>query len=116
VTLVAAAAVAVGGAVGATARAVVGSLLDGRRATAVVNVVGSLLLGAVTAAVATGRLSPTVATLLGTGLCGAFTTYSSLAVETESLLADGDVWTAVRFGGGTLLAAVAGAVVGGWIV
>lgn len=112
-TPVEAVAVAAGGAVGATARAIVGRLLEGRRATALVNVVGSLLLGVVTGAVAAGRLSPTVATLLGTGLCGAFTTYSSLAVETESLLADGDVWTAVRFGGGTLLAAVVGAAVGG---
>lgn len=105
-------AVAVGGAVGATARAAVGRRLDGRRSTVAVNVVGSLLLGVVSGWAATGAVSGTVATLVGTGFCGAFTTYSSVAVETESLLADGDWQTAAAFAGGTLAVALVGAAVG----
>lgn len=115
--------VAVGGSVGATARYLLGQILPGRRSTVVVNVLGSFLLGAVAAAVATDTLSgppgPTarsVSALVGVGFCGAFTTYSSFAVETQSLLADGKVRTVVVFALGTLTAALFGAVVGGWLL
>lgn len=108
--------VAVGGATGAAARYVVGLRLDGRRATAVVNVLGSLLLGAVVGAVTVGSVPSSAALVVGTGFCGAFTTYSSLAVETQSLLADGRLWTAAQFALGTLVVALAGAVLGGWLV
>jgi len=107
--VVEAVAVAVGGAVGATARAAVGRRLEGRRSTVVVNAVGSLLLGLVTGWAAVGAVGATVRTLVGTGFCGAFTTYSSVAVETESSLTDGDWQTAVVFAGGTLAAALVGA-------
>lgn len=108
--------VALGGAAGATARALVGRRLDGRRATVAVNVAGSWLLGVVAGVVATGGLPSSAAALVGTGFCGAFTTFSSLAVETRSLLVDREWRTALRFGGGTLLAALLGAAVGGWLV
>jgi CrcB protein len=52
----------------------------------------------------------------GVGFCGAFTTFSSLAVEAVRTAGDGDVGTAARFAVGTVLLAVAGAVGGSRLV
>jgi len=54
-----------------------------------VNVTGSLLLGIITGAVTAGGASPQVQLALGTGLCGALTTYSTFSYETLRLL-EGD--------------------------
>lgn len=60
--------------------------------TLTVNLVGSLLLGVV--AGLTVRLgTDVVALLVGTGFCGAFTTFSTFAVETVRL-ADAGRWRA----------------------
>lgn len=77
-------AIALGGAVGATARAVVAETLPGAAplATLLVNVSGALLLGLLLAR----TTSPLRRDLLGTGLLGAWTTFSALAVEIEELL------------------------------
>lgn len=53
--------------------------------TFAVNVTGSLILGLVTGAVAAGGASSQVQLLLGTGLCGALTTYSTFSYETLRL-------------------------------
>ncbi|MFF5403268.1 fluoride efflux transporter CrcB [Streptomyces misionensis] len=53
--------------------------------TYVVNVVGSLVLGLVTGLAATGAAGPHLQLLLGTGLCGALTTYSTFSYETLRL-------------------------------
>jgi CrcB protein len=73
--------VALGAAVGAPLRYVVGHLLDGglARGTVLVNWVGSLLLGWFSGLGLTGN----ALALLGTGFCGALTTYSSFAVHTH---------------------------------
>jgi fluoride exporter len=54
-----------------------------------VNVIGSLILGILTGAVTAGGASPQVQLALGTGLCGALTTYSTFSYETLRLL-EGD--------------------------
>ncbi|MCX3060921.1 fluoride efflux transporter CrcB [Streptomyces beihaiensis] len=54
-----------------------------------VNVVGALLLGLVTGAVSAGAASSHLALLLGTGLCGALTTYSTFSYESLRLAEDG---------------------------
>ena len=56
--------------------------------TFTVNVVGSLILGIVTGAVTGGGASPQVQLALGTGFCGALTTYSTFSYETLRLLED----------------------------
>ena len=68
--------VALGASVGAPARFAVALWIPGRRATLLVNVLGSALLGALV------HPSPSTAALVGTGFCGAFTTFSTFAVET----------------------------------
>ncbi|MFJ8435127.1 fluoride efflux transporter CrcB [Kitasatospora sp. NPDC094019] len=57
--------------------------------TFTVNVVGCLVLGLVTGAVAAGAASSHVQLLLGTGLCGALTTYSTFSYETLRLVEGG---------------------------
>ncbi|MFF3490242.1 fluoride efflux transporter CrcB [Streptomyces sp. NPDC002795] len=57
--------------------------------TFAVNVAGSLILGLVTGAVAAGGASSQVQLLLGTGLCGALTTYSTFSYETLRLAENG---------------------------
>jgi CrcB protein len=71
--------VLVGAAVGAPARLLVSRAVAGERGTLVVNVVGSLVLGLC------AGLSPSAYALLGVGLCGAFTTFSTFAVEAATM-------------------------------
>ncbi|AZQ13627.1 CrcB family protein [Halorubrum sp. PV6] len=111
--LIAAALVGVGGAVGAAGRHAVGLRIEGRRSVVAVNALGSFALGAVLAA-PTGSGATLVAAV---GFCGAFTTFSSFAVETVSIAADGDGRTAAEFAVVTavtaLFAFLVGAGVGG---
>jgi fluoride exporter len=92
--LVAALLVALGGAVGAPLRyvteLVVSSLHDTVLpwGTWVVNVAGSLVLGAVAGLLAAGAPS-WLGALVGTGICGALTTFSSFGYETVRLAEDG---------------------------
>jgi CrcB protein len=54
--------------------------------TFAVNVSGSAILGLVVGAAAEGALSAHVQLLLGTGFCGALTTYSTFSYETLRLV------------------------------
>jgi fluoride exporter len=75
--------VVLGGAVGAVVRYLVARRFDRPGAPwgiLAANVAGSFLLGAVL-----GRASPEVAALVGTGFCGALTTYSTFALQTVEL-------------------------------
>ncbi|MGD3105677.1 fluoride efflux transporter CrcB [Streptomyces sp. YGL11-2] len=57
--------------------------------TFAVNVSGSLILGTLTGAVAAGAATSHAQLLVGTGLCGALTTYSTFSYETLRLTTDG---------------------------
>lgn len=103
-----AALVALGGAAGAMARHAVGLAVDGRRSLLAVNVLGSLLLGATLAA----PVGSKAALALGVGFCGAFTTFSSFAIETVIVAENGDRRAALLFALVSLLGAVAGVVLG----
>jgi len=81
-------AVAAGGALGALLRFWVSESMPSDSfpwGTLTVNLVGSILLGVVTAAVAVNTLSETQALLFGTGLLGAFTTLSTFSIESANL-------------------------------
>jgi len=56
--------------------------------TLLINILGSFVLGVVLGATA-GRPDVQLVALLGTGLCGGFTTFSSFAFETFRLAEDG---------------------------
>ena len=110
--LVSALAVGVGGALGAIARYGVGLTIERRAVdTAIVNVSGSFLFGLV---VGVGLTDP-VSLAISVGFCGAFTTFSSFAVETVGLAEDGKTKTAALNAAGTLVAAV-GAVLAGVVI
>ncbi|MFK0284714.1 fluoride efflux transporter CrcB [Streptomyces sp. NPDC090499] len=57
--------------------------------TFVVNVTGCLILGLLTGAATAGAASPHLQLLVGTGLCGALTTYSTFSYETLRLTETG---------------------------
>lgn len=110
--LLAVALVGVGGSLGATARHAVGLRIEGRRSVVAVNALGSLALGAVLAA----PVGSAATLLLGVGACGAFTTFSSFAVETVSTAYDGEAGVAVGFAAANLLAALAAFLTGSALV
>ena len=96
--------VAVGGAVGAVARHLLGSAVDREGfplGTLTVNGLGSFLLGLLVFWPVGGD----ALLLAGTGACGAFTTFSSFSVSTVRLWERGDRARAALFvAGNTLLA------------
>ncbi|RKS80421.1 CrcB protein [Motilibacter peucedani] len=112
--------VALGAAVGAPARYLTDRAVQRRHpspfpwGTLVVNVVGSFVLGVVVSAGSRGH-EATVVALLGTGFCGALTTYSTFSWETLRLVERGE-------GGVAALNVVASVVAGlvaaalGWAV
>ncbi|WP_326580664.1 fluoride efflux transporter CrcB [Actinacidiphila glaucinigra] len=57
--------------------------------TFTVNIIGSLILGALAGAVTYGAASHSVQLLVGTGFCGALTTYSTFSYETLRLAETG---------------------------
>jgi CrcB protein len=112
--LVSALAVGAGGAAGALARYGVGRAVESWGLdTLVVNVLGSFAIGVLLAA----GLSETTLLAGAVGFCGAFTTFSSFAVETVRMAEDGESGIAMVNAAGTLLlalvAVLAGTIVGG---
>ncbi|MCX5599177.1 fluoride efflux transporter CrcB [Streptomyces phaeochromogenes] len=87
--------VIVGGMVGAPLRYLTDRAVQSRHDTVfpwgtfAVNVVGCLILGMLTGAAVAGAASSHLQLLLGTGLCGALTTYSTFSFETLRLAEDG---------------------------
>ncbi|MEY9839975.1 fluoride efflux transporter CrcB [Streptacidiphilus sp. EB103A] len=59
--------------------------------TFAINVTGSFVLGALGAATVHHHLAPDLSLLLGTGVCGGFTTFSTFSYETVRLMEDGSV-------------------------
>ena len=98
--------VALGAAVGAPLRFVLATRLDGdwHRGTFVANVLGSFLLGLLSALALSGHAMA----LLGTGFCGGFTTYSSFAVQTHGL----GVRRGTAYAAGTILVSLAACALG----
>ncbi|MFI8947899.1 fluoride efflux transporter CrcB [Streptomyces sp. NPDC053750] len=87
--------VIIGGMVGAPLRYLADRAVQRRHDTVfpwgtfVVNVAGCFVLGLLSGAVPAGAAGSPVQLLLGTGLCGALTTYSTFSYETLRLAEDG---------------------------
>ena len=102
------------GAAGALTRLGVNNVVDVRTfpwATLLINVTGSFALGLLVAWGAT-RLSGDVASALGVGFLGAYTTYSTFAVDVTLLGDDGRVPAAAVYLAATVTLGVAAAVAG----
>ncbi|MFI6010002.1 fluoride efflux transporter CrcB [Streptomyces sp. NPDC051243] len=80
--------------------------------TFLVNVTGCLILGLLTGAAAAGAASPHLQLLLGTGLCGALTTYSTFSYETLRLTETGAGLYAVANAVGSVTAGLGAAFLG----
>jgi CrcB protein len=87
--------VAAGGIVGAPSRYLLDQFVTGHTSsglpwgTLAINLSGSLLLGFLTGLTLAGHLPPTAKALLGTGFCGAYTTFSTFTFETVRLMENG---------------------------
>jgi CrcB protein len=106
--------VALGAAIGAPLRYLTDRVIQARHrstfpwGTFTVNVAGSLLLGYLI-----GRpVAPWMSALLGTGFCGALTTYSTFSFETLRLVREGDRVLAAAYAIGSVLAGLGAAYVG----
>ncbi|PZE88489.1 fluoride efflux transporter CrcB [Curtobacterium sp. MCBD17_008] len=112
--------VAAGGGVGAALRFVLDGLVKARvrrfpLGTMLVNVTGSFVLGLVTGLGGAGTIAVPMVTVLGTGMMGGYTTFSTASVETVQLLRSGKTRLAVLNGLGMLVVSVGAAALGLWL-
>lgn len=117
--------VAVGGGAGAALRFVLDGLVKGRVSgsrfagfpvgTLLINVSGSLVLGVLTGLGQAGTIPASTVAVLGTGMMGGYTTFSTASVETVQLLRSGKTRLAVLNGLGMLVVSVGAAALGLWI-
>lgn len=80
--------------------------------TFVVNISGSCILGLLTGLAAHQGLPAHVLTVLGTGICGGYTTFSTFSYETTRLAEDGSVLAAAGNIVGSLTAGLLAAAAG----
>jgi fluoride exporter len=113
--------VLIGGALGAPVRYVVDLMVQSRHdsvlpwGTFVVNAAGSLVLGATAGSVAAAGGPHWLLTLVGTGFCGALTTFSTFSFETVRLAEEGALAAAVVNVAGSVVVGAA-ACAAGWSV
>lgn len=105
-------AVAGGGAIGAVGRVWLNERLAGHPpwATAIVNVLGSLLAGGGIA-----LLAGPIRAFVVIGLCGALTTFSTFAYETVTFARDGRPSVAAVYGIGTVITCTVAFLIGSYI-
>lgn len=106
------------GATGALARSVLDRAVTSRIGgplpwgTFVINVTGSFLFGLLTGLGLSHGLPRTPRVVLGTGFCGAYTTFSTFTYETIRLFEEGAPADALRNAAGTFVAATLAAAAG----
>ncbi|MEV4482578.1 FluC/FEX family fluoride channel [Micromonospora coxensis] len=110
-------AIAVGGVLGALARAGLQAALPHSPtgfpwATFAVNVTGCLLIGALMAVLDRRRVPPLTRPFLGVGVLGGFTTFSAYVVDVHAALAAGAPVTALAYLAATLVAGLLAVVAG----
>jgi CrcB protein len=114
-------AVALAGGVGSALRFVLGGLITARSrrpfpvATAAINLSGSFALGLLTGFAGNGWLAPELTSVIGVGLLGGYTTFSTASVETVRLAEERRRGAALVYGIGNLIACTAFALAGIWL-
>ncbi|WP_065961548.1 CrcB family protein [Curtobacterium sp. UCD-KPL2560] len=109
-------AVAAGGGVGAAARFLLDGLINTGRefrlpiGTLTINITGSLLLGLIVGAAS--HLGAAPVAVLGTGVMGGYTTFSTASFETVRLARSGRITAAAVNGLGMLVLSVSAAIAG----
>ena len=104
--------VALGGGIGACLRYLIGLIplkepFTFPVKTLFINLLGCFVIGLIAAlAVKNSSLSPKVVLFIKTGLCGGFTTFSTFALETETLIKTGHLGLALLYIALSLLAGV----------
>lgn len=115
------AALCVAGGVGAALRFVVDGLVRSRArtvfpwGTAVINITGSLVLGFLTGLSLSSFLAPQWVLVLGTGMMGGYTTFSTASIETMRLVQEREYVMAVANGFVVLVVTVAVGFGGLWL-
>jgi fluoride exporter len=100
-----------GGAAGTGARYLLSLWITAPYATLLVNVIGSFLLGFLMQA-SLASLSPDARLILGTGLLGGFTTYSTFNYDMLAMLRGNSWGIATLYGTATLLGCLAAGALG----
>lgn len=106
------------GAIGAPVRYLVDTAVSDRTrgvfpwGTLIINATGSLVLGVLTGLALYHAFPTTPRIVLGTGFCGAYTTFSTFSFETVRLAEQGAINEAVRNALGTLIIGAAAAAAG----
>ena len=90
--------VALGGALGSVLRFATVSAVGSPMATALINIEGSLLMGAMFV-----LLAPRFAPLIMTGILGGFTTFSAFSLDALKLYSQGQPGQALLYTAGTVL-------------
>lgn len=113
--------VVIGAMLGAPTRYLVDLAVQHRHDSAVpwgtfaVNVAGSFVLGCVAAGVATQGAPDWLTGLVGTGFCGALTTFSTFGFETVRLAEEGHWVEALVNVGASLIVGLAACALGWWL-
>ncbi|MEO8575229.1 MAG: fluoride efflux transporter CrcB [Gemmatimonadales bacterium] len=95
--------IALGGAAGSVLRYLIGGAvqraggLNFPSGTLTVNVIGGLVIGALTQHYMNTQTSPVMRAALITGFCGGFTTFSAFSIETVGLLEGGEYAKATAY-------------------
>jgi CrcB protein len=111
-------AVGAGGLIGAPARLVADQVVSSRTrgvfpwGTFVINATGAFVLGLISGLVVYHHLGRLPLALIGTGFCGAYTTFSTFSWETVRLIEEGTPSAAIWNLAGSLLAGIAAAAAG----
>lgn len=110
--------VGLGASLGAVARYLLDQAVNRRRAHAfplgtwVINVTGSFVLGLMTGLAVHHGLDAHVLAVVGTGICGGYTTFSTFTYETLRVAEDGSTGIAVGNIAGSFAAGLAAAALG----
>lgn len=110
--------VAAGGVVGAPSRYVLDQWVSSRTAglfpwgTFLINATGAFLLGLISGLALYDGLGHLPVTVVGTGFCGAYTTFSTFSYETVRLVEEGRVDASLRNMAGSLVLGLVAAAAG----